>query len=512
MSTPLPRVLPARPSLEQQRNQARELLDAVRAHVPGALQRLRASHPRLAGRSDAELRATPPSLHDAQLVIAREYGFTSWPRLKRHIDDVVWAQRTRPVARDLAYYDARARGLVTVLSDGAPDTLAQVRQWHPAFADSADAVIRAAPFTLDDARVVYARAHGFATWRHFAAHLRRVAAGAADEPFLAILEAARAGHWADVAARVRAEPALARARGTNGNTLLNLIGALLPPPEPVADAGANEPRLDIVRLLLAAGADPNAGNDRGWTPLHQAGYRNDAPLAALLLSAGARVDVEAHGTGGTPLSVALFWGHRKVSEVLARAGFVPHNLRVAAGLGRADLVRACLTSDGTLTAEARAGRGFYRPHSGFPAWHPADDAQEVLDEALVWAAKAGRVLVLPLLVALGARLDADPYRGTPLAWAAFNGRVDAVAWLLDHGAPVNQCAAFGGPTHGEGVTALHLAAQADRARVAALLLARGADPTLRDRLHGGTARGWAEHGGGGRDTLRVLDDAVAVRA
>jgi hypothetical protein len=49
--------------------------------------------------------------------------------------------------------------------------------------------------------------------------------------------------------------------------------------------------------------------------------------------------VEAHGEGGAPLAVALFWGHREVSDVLAAAGVMPQNLRVAAELGRTDLVR-----------------------------------------------------------------------------------------------------------------------------------------------------------------------------
>ena len=56
-----------------------------------------------------------------------------------------------------------------------------------------------------------------------------------------------------------------------------------------------------------------------------------------------------------------------------------------------DLVRGCFTVDGGLTPEAQAARGFYRPHSGFPRWRPSDDPQEVLDEALVWAAKTARI-------------------------------------------------------------------------------------------------------------------------
>jgi hypothetical protein len=48
----------------------------------------------------------------------------------------------------------------------------------------------------------------------------------------------------------------------------------------------------------------------------------------------------------------------------------------------------------------------------------SDDPQEVLDEALIWAARSDRVEALPVLVELGARIDADPYRGTALIWAA----------------------------------------------------------------------------------------------
>ena len=63
--------------------------------------------------------------------------------------------------------------------------------------------------------------------------------------------------------------------------------------------------------------------------------------------------------------------------------------------------------------------------------------------------------------------------------------------LVDLGADPNQRGTFGGPDHGEGVTALHLAAQAGRAEAVDALLALGADPTIRDSLHGGDAAGWA---------------------
>lgn len=506
MSTPpLARRLPAAPNLEQQRKQARDLLAATRAGDAAALGRLRAHHPRLAARPDAELRQTPVSLHDAQLVIAREYGFPSWPKLKAHIDAAVTARRTRLFVREVGYYDERAQGLLAVLPDGAPHVIEQLRAWHPDLADAPDEVVRTASLTLADARLVYARQHGFATWARFVAYLERLDDAASREPFLAVFEAGRRGDWPRATAVLRAHPELARARGTNGNTLLNLACSLAPcaPDGAAAESQVSgaQHRLAAVQLLLAAGADVRQANDRGWTPLHQAAYRNDPEMATLLLAAGAPVDVAAHGDGGTPLAVALFWGHREVSEVLAERGVAPCNLRIAAGLGRPDLVAQCFAADGTLTPDARAGRAFYRPHSGFPTWRPSDEPQEVLDEALVWAAKSGRTDVMPLLIDRGARVDADPYRGTPLVWAAANGHTDAAGWLLDHGAAVNRRATFGGPSHGEGVTALHLAAQSDRTEVVELLLARQADPMLRDALYDSTPAGWAEHGGATRAAL-----------
>jgi Ankyrin repeats (many copies)/Ankyrin repeat len=141
-----------------------------------------------------------------------------------------------------------------------------------------------------------------------------------------------------------------------------------------------------------------------------------------------------------------------------------------------------------------ARRGFYRPHGGFPAWTPSDDPQEVLDEALVWAAKADRVEAIDRLAELGAQVEADPYRGTALAWAASNGRVAAIRRLVELGADPNGSGTFGGPTHGEGVPPIHLAAQAGREEAVDVLLKLGADPTIRDGLYDGTAAGWAAHG------------------
>ena len=154
---------------------------------------------------------------------------------------------------------------------------------------------------------------------------------------------------------------------------------------------------------------------------------------------------------------------------------------------------ASFTASGQLTAEAQAGRGFYRPHVGFPIWQPSGSRQEVLDEALTWAARNGRVNVLDRLVARGADVNGDPYRGTPLAWAAWANQADTLRWLLAHGANVNQQATFGGPGHGNGITALHLAAQQNHVDAARVLLDAGADPRIEENNYHSSPAGWAAH-------------------
>ncbi len=411
-------------NLEQLRKQAKDLVQEARLGDPQAL---------------ARLGDLPIQLASAQLVLAREHGHSSWPKLKAYVERLGLEQ---PFHTDLDYYEGRADGIATT-----------------------------GGLSRAEARRELARRHGFAGWPQLRRHVQALASGEEPPtPFVLAYRAVEAGDRAELVSLLDRDPELVRQRGTNGNDLLGM---------------AND--LELVRLLLERGADPNRGNDYGWTKLHQAGYSNRRELAALLLESGARTDPSARGDGGTPLVAALFWGHREVVDLLGR---VPANLRVAAGLGDLGRIRALAG-----TPAAGAHRDFYRPHGGFPAWAPSDDPQEVLDEALVWAAKSDRAEALPVLVELGARVDADPYRGTALTWAAANGRVASIRTLVELGADPNQRGTFGGPTHGEGVTALHLAAQSGRREAAHTLVELGADPRLRDSLHGGDASGWASYGG-----------------
>ena len=74
-----PQRLPERPSIEQLHKQAKELLRAHRNGDAAALRRFGAARPD---------KAEAPSLADAQFVLAREYGFESWAKLKHHVEEL----------------------------------------------------------------------------------------------------------------------------------------------------------------------------------------------------------------------------------------------------------------------------------------------------------------------------------------------------------------------------------------------------------------------------------------
>ncbi len=162
MSNPYATSLPASPGLGQQKKRAKDLLKSLRAGEAEAIARLRYSHPRLSTASDTEVSSTA-KLHDAQWVIAREYGFSSWTKLKAHIDEITGANRRpyRIFETDLDYYKGRAEGLRSVLITGERNALRLVREFHPKYANANDAEIVAANITEEDAQLVHAREHGF---------------------------------------------------------------------------------------------------------------------------------------------------------------------------------------------------------------------------------------------------------------------------------------------------------------------------------------------------------------
>lgn len=163
--------LPARPSLEQLRKQAKELLKNFHAGDSTAAERVCARLPRL---SDSE-QSSNVALADAQFVLAREYGFDSWARLVHHVMALQPSDRLElfdNLARDIAAAymtgDAAAIREINMLNgssfvwDREPvDMQRRLTTWFESKTRSTD-------LALADARLMVVRPFGFDSWDKFA--------------------------------------------------------------------------------------------------------------------------------------------------------------------------------------------------------------------------------------------------------------------------------------------------------------------------------------------------------
>lgn len=150
MSDPSSR-LPAHPSLEQLRKQAKDLLRGIRNGLTESLSRLSGISP--------DFGTKHLSLADAQFVIAREYGFEKWADLAHHIESVLATGRMEhyeKIAMDLvgSYYgDAEALKRLNATIPGRATTVEKLRE-----------MVNVPEFNLDVARQFIASKLGFESW------------------------------------------------------------------------------------------------------------------------------------------------------------------------------------------------------------------------------------------------------------------------------------------------------------------------------------------------------------
>lgn len=451
--------LPDHPSLEQYKKQAKDLVKNRKSSDPESIQRIRQHHPRFDKLSDSDILNTRFVLADAQLVIAREHGFESWPRFAKHIGRITRGRL--PAALWKSAEEALITGDVGTLERLLRENPELRKQRPPAYGSEPG---RLAPnYSGADAQSIILHNHHFESWAGFSEYIDALKRN--DSPiarFEAAVEAVIAGDVNTLERLLREHPDLIRARSTrkHHSTLLHYVGA-----NGIEDFRQKTPKnaVQMAEILLDAGARVDAVADMyggGCTALSLVAT-SIHPLLAGVQDALMGILIENGTTIQSPGAVndCLANGRPGAAEFLAGRG-APLDLEGAAGIGRLDVVRSYFNEDGTLKMEATAAQ----KKDGF-----------------TWACEFGRTSVVDFLLEKGMEVGAKlKHHGqTGLHWAAYGGHLDTVKVLLKRKAPVNVTGeSFGGTPLG---WALYAWAEAEPGsvrdryyEVVALLVAAGA--------------------------------------
>jgi len=174
-------------------------------------------------------------------------------------------------------------------------------------------------------------------------------------------------------------------------------------------------RLESAALMIAAGSDIDFRLDEhAETTLQEAVSCYDFSLTELLVEAGASPD--GVDDDRRPMAEALFYGSPIAAQVLADHG-ATIDLEFAAGLGRMDLMPAFFDSGGKPLPSA--GR-----HHPPVTPVPMGQGNELLDQALAYAAISGQRETAAFLIDHGADVNAEP--------AGFPHRIAIVDWGESH--------------------------------------------------------------------------------
>jgi hypothetical protein len=426
-----PKQLPPRPSLEQYKKLAKELLKACQAGDTDAHARIKEHQPRPRKKSSS----TPPEagyiLADAQFAIAREHGFESWPKFARHIESL-----NRPASpdllaasEDLKIFAAAQKAVV----EGDVAALEQLMRENPEFfrqqLPPPYVPSGPGPSYESDARAIIASEHQFKSWDEFERHREEVnRKGSRIARFEAAVEAVITGDASTLTRLLGEDPDLVRARSDrkHHSTLLHYVGA-----NGVEGFRQKTPKnaLQIARILLDAGAEIDAMADMyggGSMTLgliatsihpHLAGVQPE--LIEFFIARGARIDGnedEKLGkyTGGS-VNSCLANGRLEAAQLLAGRG-AKLDLEGAAGIGRLDLVKSFFNPDGSMKPTA---------------------TPEQLKSGFNWACEYGQTDVVEFLVRQGI-IPGEKHRGeTGLHWAALGALVELVRLLLQHQFPTD---------------------------------------------------------------------------
>jgi ankyrin repeat protein len=446
------RQLPANPNLEHLKNQAKDLLHNFQQGDVVAVEQFH---------SLASLSAPDsPKLADAQHVLARDYGFTSWPKLKQHVDSLKRA--LEPLELLSAAVCASDADKAARVLERYPQLKAQINDPMVNYGSGQHALLAAVQRT--DRKTIDvllgAGADINARSRWWAGGI-----GVLDEcaPVLAVFliergavldahSAARLGMLEKLQEFVTADASVVSSRGHNGQTPLHFASTveiaqyLL---EHSADIGADinardlqhestpaqhmlrvvqarhypRDRQEIARYLVARGCQTDILMAAALGDLQLLRRHLDTNPACIRMSvsdkyfpkqdprSGGTIYIQIFGRGRTAHLVARDFGHREVFQFLMQHSPEDVKLAQASELGDAETFRTLLAKRPNLIASL------------------SDEDRRQLPDA----AQNNNTEAVKLMLAAGWPVDArGEYEMTPLQWAAWHGNAEMVREVLRH--------------------------------------------------------------------------------
>jgi len=477
-----PKPLPARPSLEKYKKQAKELLKAYRSADVETIRRVKRNHPRFEKLAEPGFDISKCALADAQLVIAREHGFESWPKFVHRIgvinseaaavanpvaafiEAAIWHGTLEAAEAVLAAHPAIARASIHVAAILGDDTA--VRRFIAA--DPRNATKKEAPYDGDALVYLCLSKYLRLDKTRSEAFLRAATAllNAGADPNSGFWSKDEYHEWETAlygAAGVAHHAGLTRLlleRGANPNDNETFYHA----PESydnaaikvLVESGKMHPdklagmllrKADVhdyegIKYLLEHGADPNRMTMWGYTALHQE-IRRDNALRNIEV-------MLAHGADPAIKTVTKIKPHF-TPDIEERSG-----LAIAAHRGRGDVL------------EAMERRGIAMEFNGVDQLIAACARNNA---AAVRAIAQREPELVQELLTQGGRLLAE--------FAGNNA--EGVQLLLDLGVPVDTL--YGGDPYfdiAKDSTALHVAAWKAWPKTVKLLIERGANVNAQD--------------------------------
>lgn len=455
------RQLPIKANISQLKIQAKELQKSFKAGDKPAINRLLTMHPRFIPASDEVLSDAKLKLSDFQLVIAREYGFSSWAKLAQHLKD-------------------RARDAMLPIDAFIDAAVPQVKDNHRAGNIERANALLAEDAALAHANIFTAVILGEADW--LSTHLKVNPEAATQtggprnwSPLLYacfsrylrfdeqrapgivncarhLLEAGASPHEYFMSGDEK-ESALYGAAGVANHSgmtaLLLAAGADVNDSEVhyhlaefdnrecfklFFDHGINQDgqatlllrkldfeNIESIRYLLELGADPNAQGIWGKAALHQAIMRNRAmPYFHLLREFNADINAET-SDGKSVLALATRYGRQDVIDWLQREGVIDNlndkeRFLGACALANRVTVKELLQQSPNLIDELTG-----------------EDLAIISD-----AARQGHIESVAVMLEAGFDINAKGLLGaTALHWSAWHGYADLVELLLQHKPIIN---------------------------------------------------------------------------